>query len=253
METPQEEPRKRRLPNIFAPIAGFFQKGLKTIGIILGVLVVLSFLCVNLLIIYIMFAPDTWPKPFYLSYQTPGGVSTMQQPQQAQPQIPTPKVMPQSYSSTSHNEPSHGLSVPLEIKAGQGIMFDTGTKIVNLADPGGRRYVKTNIILEYAPNDITYFLEKAGEATPSSSGGGEHGGEKTATTLSYADKFKQELEPLRPLIDDTLITILSSKTFEQVYTASGKEELRKQLINALNSRMPQYKVIFIYFTEFTVQ
>ena len=71
--------------------------------------------------------------------------------------------------------------------------------------------------------------------------------------MTYADKFKQALEPRRPLIDDTVITLLSSKTFEQVYSATGKEELRKQIISVLNSRMTEYKVIFVYFTEFTVQ
>jgi len=246
MEAPQEEPKKRRLPNIFAPILGILQKGVKSIGVILGVILVLSILCINIMIAYIMFAPDAWPKPFYLSYQGQDGAPNTNQ---AQP-VASPVIAHQAPLTNVEGSETFGHSVPLEIKAGQGIMFDTGTKIVNLGDPGGRRYIKTNIILEYAPNDITYFLEQQGGENAAAEGGGEG---KAAPVLTYADKFKQALEPRRPLIDDTVITLLSSKTFEQVYSATGKEELRKQIISVLNSRMNEYKVIFVYFTEFTVQ
>jgi len=189
------------------------------------------------------------PKPFYLTYQAePGQMNqTAAQPStsgqkpadQAQPAVAAPAVVPKA------------PSVPLEIKAGQGIMFDTGTKIVNLADPSGRRYIKTNIILEYAPNDITYFLEPKDDTGATTGEGGGEGGE--APVLKYADRFKQELEPKRPLIDDTIITLLSSKNFDQVYSSSGKELLRKEIMAMLNSRMPEYRIIFVYFTEFTVQ
>jgi len=248
-EQTQEKP-KGSLPAIFGSVGKLFKSGLRSAGMVLAVIAVLMILCINLWMAYIMFAPDSMPKPFYLAYQGQQGSQTNQQPaEQPAAQPADEHAQPaQKVPSVEHKAPS----VPLEIKAGQGIMFDSGSKIVNLADPSGRRYVKTTIILEYAPNDITYFLEAQAEPAAESGGGG-HGGEAAATTLSYSDKFKQELEPLRPLIDDTIITLLSSKTFEQVYTAAGKEQLRKEMVNLLNSRMPEYRVIFVYFTEFTVQ
>lgn len=140
-------------------------------------------------------------------------------------------------------------SVPFEIKPGQGIMFDTGTKIVNLAEPSGRRYIRAAIVLEFAPDDIAYYLTPV---EPTSQPGGSEG--KTGTTAqTYTEKFKTELEERRPLIDDTIITLLSSKSFESIYTAAGKEQLRKEIMTLLNARMPEYRIIFVYFTEFTVQ
>lgn len=229
-------------------VGNVFQKGLRSIGIILGVILALTMICINLWIAYIMFAPDTMPKPFYLSYQTQPGQANQpaQQTSPAAHGAAEPAAAPPAQAVVPK-----APSVPLEIKAGQGIMFDTGTKIVNLADPSGRRYIKTNIILEYAPNDITYFLEAKEE--PAAESGGHGGGEGAAPVLTYADRFKQELEPKRPLIDDTIITLLSSKTFDQVYSSGGKEQLRKEIMALLNSRMPEYRIIFVYFTEFTVQ
>ncbi|MCJ7530409.1 MAG: flagellar basal body-associated FliL family protein [Anaerolineales bacterium] len=140
-------------------------------------------------------------------------------------------------------------SVPFEIKPGQGIMFDTGTKIVNLAEPSGRRYIRANIVLEFAPDDIAYYLTPVEPASESSGGEGKTG----AAQPTYAEKFKTELEDKRPLIDDTIITLLSSKSFESIYTAAGKEQLRNEIMTLLNARMPEYRIILVYFTEFTVQ
>ncbi len=249
MQEQEQAKPKGIIPPFIGSIGRVLQKGLRSIGIVLAAILVLMMVCINLWIAYIMFAPDTMPKPFYLSYQTepgqanqPAAQSNAQQPAEksnttAPVQAPIPKAP----------------SVPLEIKAGQGIMFDTGTKIVNLADPSGRRYIKTNIILEYAPNDITYFLENK-DQTAAADGAQQPKAEAgAAPVMTYADRFKQELEPKRPLIDDTIITLLSSKNFDQVYSAGGKEELRKEIMAMLNSRMPEYRIIFVYFTEFTVQ
>jgi flagellar FliL protein len=246
----QEQAKPRGvIPSIIGSIGRGLQKGLRSIGIVLAAVLILTMVCINLWIAYIMFAPDTMPKPFYLTYQTEPGqanqggakpsTSAQQLAEQSQQSVVPPAVVPKA------------PSVPLEIKAGQGIMFDTGTKIVNLADPSGRRYIKTNIILEYAPNDITYFLESKEDVSTSGAAGGGEGG--AVPVMKYADRFKQELEPKRPLIDDTIITLLSSKNFDQVYSSSGKDLLRKEIMALLNSRMPEYRVIFVYFTEFTVQ
>ncbi len=47
--------------------------------------------------------------------------------------------------------------------------------------------------------------------------------------------------------------LLSTKTFEDLYTAEGKERLRLELIQVISQRMPEFKLLSVYFTEFVVQ
>lgn len=166
-------------------------------------------------------------------------------------QAGTVKTTQSGYSASTGNTLPFltSPSVPFEIKPGQGVMFDTGTKIVNLAEPSGRRYIRADIVLEFAPDDIAYYLTPVEPAAETSGGEGGAG----TVEQTYTEKFKTELEDKRPLIDDTIITLLSSKSFESIYTAAGKEQLRKEIMTLLNARMPDYRIIFVYFTEFTVQ
>ncbi|MCB9134619.1 MAG: flagellar basal body-associated FliL family protein [Anaerolineales bacterium] len=170
---------------------------------------------------YIMIAPDDWPKPFYLVYRIP----TPSADSVAHAAEPTTVAVP--------TEPPP--AVPVEIRAGQGLMVDTGTKIVNLAEPSGRRYIKVNIVLEFAPTDLGYYTMGEEEK------------------IAFENEFFAEIETKLPVINDLLITQLSSQTFESVYTADGKETLRIQITDLLNTRLPEYRVIFVYFTEFVVQ
>lgn len=170
---------------------------------------------------YIMIAPDDWPKPFYLQYRavTPSAENVAHAAEPTLAPIPT--------------EPPPAVAV--EIRAGQGLMVDTGAKIVNLAEPSGRRYIKVNIVLEFAPTDLEYYTMGEEEK------------------IAYETEFFAEIDTKLPVINDLLITELSSQTFESVYTADGKETLREQITELLNTRLPEYRVIFVYFTEFVVQ
>jgi len=47
-------------------------------------------------------------------------------------------------------------SKPADVKPGQGIMLDTSTKIVNLADAGGKKFIRCTATLEFAPNDAKF-------------------------------------------------------------------------------------------------
>lgn len=173
---------------------------------------------------YIMIAPDDWPKPFYLEYRVPVA-STESSGNVAHAAEPTSNPVP--------TEPPPAVTV--EIRAGQGLMVETGTKIVNLAEPSGRRYIKVNIVLEFAPTDLEYYTMGEEEK------------------IAYETEFFAEIDTKMPVINDLLITELSSQTFESVYTADGKETLREQITDLLNTRLPEYRVIFVYFTEFVVQ
>ncbi len=207
--------------------------------IIIGVVLVPSLL-LTLFMAYIMLAPDDLPKPFYLSYQYSETESEDDGHQDSS------KPVSDSHGESSgggHGEASSSYEPPtseapaalLEIRAGQGLMVDTGTKIVNLAEPTGRRYIRVNVILEFAPTDLEFYSMAHEEQT------------------AYQSAFNEDISTKLPVINDSLISLLSSKTFEDVYTAEGKEAVRHEIMSMLNSRLPEYRIIFVYFTEFVVQ
>ncbi len=54
-------------------------------------------------------------------------------------------------------------------------------------------------------------------------------------------------------MDDVVIKLLSTKSFEDLYTADGKEHLRTELMHAIEESVPGFELVSIYFTEFVVQ
>jgi len=95
--------------------------------------------------------------------------------------------------------------------------------IVNLADPSGDRYLK-----------ISLALVMNGKEKPK-------GSESSGDTLEDA------------AIKNAIITVISTKTSDTLLTLSGKEELKKQLIKAINSALGEDAVRDIYFTDFIIQ
>jgi flagellar protein FliL len=99
-----------------------------------------------------------------------------------------------------------------------GPLYSLGTLIVNLADEGGKRYLRVSIELE---------LESA---------------EMTA-----------EVEQRLPQIRNSILMILPTKTFADINSTAGKVALRDELIAAINGIVTTGKVKNLYFTEFVVQ
>jgi len=102
-------------------------------------------------------------------------------------------------------------------------------------DPSGRRYLRVGIVLEFAPTDFAYYVMEAEEKN------------------LFLEHFNQEINAILPVINDIIITKLSTQTFESVYTAEGKEALRQMIMDTINKQLPEQHVIFVYFTEFVVQ
>ena len=201
------------------------KKVLKIFGIIgqvfLITLVVVSSL-LSLALAYIVFAPDDLPKPFYLNYIYPTPEPT-----------PDPLSLPLEAIATE---------VPKEeVLPGEGIMIDTGTKIINLAEPGGRRYIRIGVVLEFVPP------EEDPEAKPVAAEG------EGAAIDPLVEEFTNEVNARLPMINDTVITLLSSKSFEQLYTTEGKEALRHEIMEKIQSLMPHDELLGVYFTEFVVE
>ncbi|MGE3974452.1 MAG: flagellar basal body-associated protein FliL [Bdellovibrionales bacterium] len=65
-------------------------------------------------------------------------------------------------------------------------------------------------------------------------------------------KVQEEIEKRKPQIRDIIITLLSSKTYEQVSTKEGKEALREDVRDTVNSFLTKGKIKKIFFTEFIV-
>ncbi len=110
-----------------------------------------------------------------------------------------------------HNEPKKPV-------VEQAVIQEMGTYLVNLADPGGKRYLK-----------ITMQFE-----------------------LTNA-KVSQELARRTVEVRDKIIMLLSSKEYEEIGNPTGKMTLKKELISQLNRILQDGQVKEIYFTEFLVQ
>jgi flagellar FliL protein len=99
-----------------------------------------------------------------------------------------------------------------------GAVVSVDTFIVNLADPGGNRYLR-----------VTMDLELAG---------------KTAG---------DELAKRMPQIRDAILMILSTKRYADISTTEGKTALREEIVNAANGLLASSQISRIYFKEFVIQ
>lgn len=89
------------------------------------------------------------------------------------------------------------------------------TFIVNLAGSKGRKVAKVNMELELK-----------------------------------GDKVADEIDKRKAQVRDIIIIILSSKTYEEVSTREGKDALRGEVKDVINSFLVQGKISNVFFTEF---
>lgn len=90
--------------------------------------------------------------------------------------------------------------------------------IVNLAETNAERYLKVDVVLELD-----------------------------------SPKLVKEVESRLPQIQDLLISITSTKTLEDVSTTSGRNMLRQEIVDKINSLLATGQISNVYFTEFVVQ
>lgn len=101
---------------------------------------------------------------------------------------------------------------------GLGPIYPLDPFIVNLADESENRYLKTTLQLELS-----------------------------------SEAVKIELDAKIPMVRDTVLILVSSKTYSEVKTTNGKFKLREELISRLNGILASGKVNKVFFTEFVVQ
>jgi flagellar FliL protein len=107
-----------------------------------------------------------------------------------------------------------------------GAIASMDTFIVNLADPGGNRYLR-----------VTMDLELAGKPADKAAA-------KTAG---------DELAKRMPQIRDAILMILSTKRYADISTTEGKTALREEILNAANGLLASTQISRIYFKEFVIQ
>ena len=110
--------------------------------------------------------------------------------------------------------------VPGQAAAGarQGLMYDAGEFVTNLADTGVRRFIKVHVQLEVADQSVSSTLSRE------------------AVTVR-----------------DCVLGVLRSRTFAAVSGEQGMDELGQEVVKRLNALFGEGRVAAIFFTEFVVQ
>ena len=119
---------------------------------------------------------------------------------------------PPGENATEEEEP------PPEEQVTIGPIYKLETMIVNLADQGGKRYLRITMELELSSPELTAEIDKR-----------------------------------LPQLRDAVLMILPTKTYADIGTTQGKIALRDELLAKLNSFLKTGTVNTIYFSEFVVQ
>ena len=120
----------------------------------------------------------------------------------------------QASSEESSNTTRQGATTSAEM----GPLFPLKSFIVNLQEREGERYLKVTIELEAENETLT-----------------------------------EELTKRTPQIQDTVIALLSSKSYEEISSLSGKQVLKAEIRARVNRVLTTGKIRRVYFTEFVVQ
>jgi len=77
---------------------------------------------------------------------------------------------------------------------------------------------------------------------------------KTKIDMEQSDEIlTAELDKKKALLRDIIIRTLSSKTYEEVSTAKGKDRLKDEIVGKLNEVLNDGYIKNIFFTDFVVQ
>lgn len=117
------------------------------------------------------------------------------------------------------NTPTSGTATPNAtnyIRIGSTYQLDQF--IVNLLTQSGRRYLKVTIALEMT-----------------------------------APELQNELDAKRAPIRDTINSILSSKSIDEISTMRGKDKLKEEIVLRLNEFLVDGKIRNVFFLDFAIQ
>ncbi len=119
------------------------------------------------------------------------------------------------YTTHFSTPPKEEAKQPVKAKE---LFWPINSIIVNLMDDNGGRYLKITIQLELSNKDCI-----------------------------------SELDSLKPEIMDSLLGLLSSKTYKDIATFEGKQRLKDEIALRLNNYLSKGQITKVYFTEFIIQ
>ena len=90
--------------------------------------------------------------------------------------------------------------------------------IINIAETNGERYLKIVVQLEVSDPDVV-----------------------------------KELEQLKPRLRDSILDLLTPKTYKELMDLAGKQRLREEIAGRINNILQRGKVTKVYFTDFVIQ
>ncbi len=125
--------------------------------------------------------------------------------------------------------------------------IELDTFIVNLNEHNA--FLKVKMVLEYNPKLVHGDqAEGGGHGGGSATGGGYSGGSEPSGPPGV-------LGTRAPMIKDAILQVLSSKSSKEVLSPEGKEQLKQELVEAINEAcdVQEGPVVNVYFTEFIVQ
>jgi flagellar FliL protein len=105
-----------------------------------------------------------------------------------------------------------------EKEASLGPLYKMETLIVNLADQGGKRYLRVTMELELSAPEVV-----------------------------------EEIEKRMPQLRDAILMVLPTKQYADISTTQGKIALRDEILVKMNGFLKKGSITTIYFTEFVVQ
>ena len=105
-----------------------------------------------------------------------------------------------------------------DAKAAAGTVFPLEPFIVNIYDGQEVRYLKVKVEFEMATPEV-----------------------------------KSEIEGRQAPLRDAILVLLTTKTLQEVQDLQGKNQLREEILTAVNRILPPGKITRIYFTDFVVQ
>ena len=135
----------------------------------------------------------------------------------------------------------------------KGILLDLGDFILNLADPATRRYLKVNVAIE-----LTKTMEEVEAANAAANaaahGGGGHGGHGAPAPVDPMAAVIAEMEQYKPAIRDAVISVLSSKTSDELSTPTGKEIAKEEIQDMVSAVFNgSREVLRVNFAQFIIQ
>jgi flagellar FliL protein len=128
------------------------------------------------------------------------------------------EAVEESAEKDKNGEEGAGDENSEELPPGVGVMFTMDPFVVNLAGSKGKRFLKVTATLELSSPEVN-------------------------------PEFEENLQK----ITDSILVLLSSKSFEDVYSVQGKFKLKDEITTRVNRFLVVGHVKDAYFTEFIVQ